>query len=936
VLFELLVEDLVVADVDLVEQHCPGLKEVCTPLDVAYATGVLAGADPEALNSLSGELLDWLSRNLASITDRSTIDQVAALPIFPTASGSAPLTELSLPNNFRDPIGVATLVDESAALDYHKLLVALGAKPLNVVEYVSRHVLPAADDGRITSDQAGELLKVIAIHQEQLGDLREQLAMSPLVPCQDGTLFAAADVHMPSAEIALLAPNLPIAATGVASTILDWLGVQQAPNDEALSTAVERIANADAVAEAGVAEAVLLTLQARAAQPEVPPRFLTDHRWLPLRGGGRARPDEVLPTNQRQLYGTQGNELGLRPDLQARCFAQLTWLGMPASPPVATVVAHVKHCAANGVELNSDVYRVLSNNSDQRDVKQLHATACIHVGQGRFVLPATAFWQQSPFGRWGTTLPEVWRPFKPFFDAVGVQDQPGPSEIAAVLRAILTEYGHDPVDSDGVDAVYGCWSRLSLLLEHPESSDVLVTLGRAHSALDPRGLLERPDELYFEDSRALHKRFPQLVNNVIPRVQGTWPALTSAGVRRVEELIKARVDDFEAAVDSELPKTIAERLSALRRVFDDSQLLDDLLELAILRAPEVRVSYRAELHGQPFEIGPESTDAVYLPDHHQLLYAEGASDRALARELARAMAPDDDPGPLAMQLEPILSAPSAAGAHSALDDFGIAQLDSTEHEAAWSPTAEVDDDDGQSDDSATDSPVESGEDDGTGDRGGPEGTTSAEPTDGDPTGGGGGSGGGTTGGAGGRKGSGSTTRTGRQTRLRSYVVDTDGDEGDRGTVGDEAPDLSPIDVAGVGRVLAYERSCGREPQGMAHNNAGFDVESYDKNQELVRRIEIKSTGRQWSIAGVMMSRRQHQQAVEDGELFWLYIVENALDDSYKIYRIHDPARRVDYFGFDDGWKTVSEPDVDRDDLGTPTAPSTRALLGGSPGQAQND
>ena len=133
--------------------------------------------------------------------------------------------------------------------------------------------------------------------------------------------------------------------------------------------------------------------------------------------------------------------------------------------------------------------------------------------------------------------------------------------------------------------------------------------------------------------------------------------------------------------------------------------------------------------------------------------------------------------------------------------------------------------------------------------------------------------------------------------------------------------------------MKYERTCGRDPREMAHSNAGFDVESYDKRGELARRIEIKSTGSQWSIAGVMLSRRQHQQAVEDGDLFWLYVVENAQDDDFKIYRIQNPASRIDYFGFDDGWKDVAEPDVERDESGTPTARSTRGLLGQSPGHA---
>ncbi|MGI5223762.1 DUF3883 domain-containing protein [Actinoallomurus sp. CA-142502] len=944
-LFEVLDDDLLIADVETIETHCPGLREACSLLDIASAARILLEVGTEALGVLADDLLEWLNRNMAGITDATTCRKIAELPIFPTASGFEPLTKLSLPNDFRDPIGVASLVAEAAALDYHKLLSTLGARPLNIVDYIRVHALPAAESRRISISQATELLKLIAVHQEELSGLRESLASVALVPCTDERLHPAPEVHLPSREISTLAPQLPVAlSVGVAPAVLDWLGVRRAPSDHALAVAAESLAIADEDPDASVVEAVLRTLQARADLPKSPPEFLTAQRWLPLKRGGRAKPSEVLPTNARQLYGMQGNEFGLAPDLQNRYFAQLTWLGMPPAPPVATVVAHLKHCATIGSEMHPDVYRVLSNNADQQAVKQLRGTPCVHVGRGRFVIPATAFWQQSPFGRWATTLPEEWLPYKPFFDVVGVKQEPGPTEIAAVLRSILAEYGTDWVDQDGAEAIHGCWSRLSELLEHPEASSVLPALGRIRSTLDPRRLLERPDGLFFEDSRALHKRFPQLAHNVIPRVHGTWPALTEAGVRRVEELIKAKLVDVDPQVDTKLPSRIAGRLSALRRVFDDEQVLDELQELTILRATRLQVSYRAELFGHPYEIGPEGADAIYLPDEDHLVYADGASDRALAREIARAIAPDDDPGPLAMRLEPILSATSPDEAHRALDDFGIAKLDTTEHEASWSPAADVGDE-ATAAEHLDDTPADSNDEGnvvGSSDGEAMEPGREEAPDDGgesrrraETVGGGlgAGVGDGKRQGARMRNGGGSDVRTGRQTRLRSYVVETDEDEGDRGAVGDEAPDLSPIDMAGVARVLEYERKCGREPREMAHSNAGFDVASYDKRGELARRIEIKSTGGQWSTAGVMLSRRQHQQAVEDGDLFWLYVVENAQDDDFKIYRVQNPASRIDYFGFDGGWKDVAEPDVERDESGTPTAPSTRRLLGQSPGHS---
>ena len=149
-------------------------------------------------------------------------------------------------------------------------------------------------------------------------------------------------------------------------------------------------------------------------------------------------------------------------------------------------------------------------------------------------------------------------------------------------------------------------------------------------------MLTRPDRLFFEDSRALHKRFPQLAHNVIPRVHGTWPALTEAGVQRVEKLIKAKMVNVETHVDSELSRRIADRMSALRRVLDDDGVLEELQRLDIQRAPALNVVYRAELFGYPYEIGPESVDAIYLPEEHELAYGEGAlTERSRANSLVR-------------------------------------------------------------------------------------------------------------------------------------------------------------------------------------------------------------------------------------------------------------------------------------------------------------
>ncbi len=181
----------------------------------------------------------------------------------------------------------------------------------------------------------------------------------------------------------------------------------------------------------------------------------------------------------------------------------------------------------------------------------------------------------------------------------------------------------------------------------------------------------------------------------------------------------------------------------------------------------------------------------------------------------------------------------------------------------------------------------------------------------------------------------SRRESGAATRMRSYVLF--GDDGSaHGTTGDESPDALDIDRAGVARVLAYERAHGREPEEQDHTNPGFDVLSHGKDGELVRRIEIKSIRSEWTIRGVMLSARQFREAKDHGEQFWLYIVENAEDDDlHRIHRIQDPANRIDFFGFDNGWQAMREPDIDLEAQGVPAVRSTRGLLGLSPGGGQS-
>lgn len=141
-------------------------------------------------------------------------------------------------------------------------------------------------------------------------------------------------------------------------------------------------------------------------------------------------------------------------------------------------------------------------------------------------------------------------------------------------------------------------------------------------------------------------------------------------------------------------------------------------------------------------------------------------------------------------------------------------------------------------------------------------------------------------------------------RLRTYVMPArDGVSGD----GAEAVQRkSEIDRAGISRVIEYERRSGRYPREMTHDNPGYDIESCDIAGNVLRYIEVKSVADVWNSQGVGLSATQFYEGHLYKERYWLYVVERAASPDARIYRIQDPARRVDQFLYDDGWRDLAE------------------------------
>jgi hypothetical protein len=117
---------------------------------------------------------------------------------------------------------------------------------------------------------------------------------------------------------------------------------------------------------------------------------------------------------------------------------------------------------------------------------------------------------------------------------------------------------------------------------------------------------------------------------------------------------------------------------------------------------------------------------------------------------------------------------------------------------------------------------------------------------------------------------------------------------------------SLVDRAGVGRVLKYETASGRVAREMPHENPGYDIESRDLEGKVARYIEVKSFSGEWRSSFAVLSQTQFEKARDLGVQFWLYVVERAEEESFRIHRIQNPAMRANHFMFDDGWNALAE------------------------------
>jgi hypothetical protein len=928
----------------------------------AQAIGVLQKLGPAGLGvAVQGglvtipALLSWFVDHRTAILESANLrPALAALSIYPSAGGFQPLTSLSLPGHFTDPLQLAALLDVTILPKHHDFLRELGIQELSFPVYVAQHLIPALQSPELPDQKRRDAVLLLASRRSEISEdqeIRQQLASLSLVECSDRSFHDASAVYFPSQVVSevlggtALQAALPAGHETVFTELFRWLGVAEHPRFADIEAHVKRLVSTPPnPASLASVRTVFAHLAARLHGDEatVALNNLKTLVWLPARQQPTRwfKPPELFAVFQDYLFESQASFLDIDRATQSNGSKLLTYLGIKSAPSATQVVAHLLHCAGNSAPVNQEIYRFLNENHQDATVAQLCYKRCLLLPDGTYASPASVFWSEHPFGRFRMQLGGDLRRYNDLFQRLGIRETPTHEDAFNVLGEISAAFGsvNKPLDDAAHAVVMACWRMLETALE----TSALTTAGLAERLAETKcvpnaaRLLVLPTWMFFEDRAGLASKFEGfLTPNVIPRPLGASKAMAATGVRTLVSAVEIELLECQHPTESLLvTDRVRERRLQLARVLEAQSSggnhearLAEMDRMRFESAELLQIRYKLSAFDRTLTSRPENCPALFQAQS-QLLIFVSCKDRPpwapIARELALALYPDEEPGRIAPGLKDVLAADTVADAMDILDQLGFAIWEATAA-APTSDSATVTALGGETTTTGTTQPGGGGQ---APDGGSIPSTSTAAPTlpqtlpappqapPGTPPPGVGGfpdGGGGPATGGGTKTPCEATSTRGqrppRRGRLRTYVIkDPTPSDGPPDTKGHQ--ERSAVGAAGIAKVVEFERALGCDPKVMPHHNPGYDIESRDPaSGTILRYIEVKSLSGLWGQDGVGLTTTEFLKAQEMGDLFWLYVVEHAQQPDGRIHCIQNPAGKVDQYFYDDGWQQAKVEDT---------------------------
>ncbi len=891
------------------------LANLCPEFAVEDAVQALEEADPATIQQLWRDgrfslpkLIQWFESRRGQIVDGEDLRRrLATLPIYPGADHLHPLSSLDLPGTFEDPLGLATLVDVAAIGGRKEFLRDLRATELNFGTYVLKHLSLALDTETLNPAIRRDAVGLLADHFGELMDddkVRQTLSSVRFVNCTDGKYRRARDCYFASDIISAVLGDganvalLPEQRGASVRQLLGWIGVVSVPRLSDIIETICRISEAPCSASAvSRMQRIFAHLVERFEDLKgaVELEILRDLEWLPARGDTSQwhQPGSLYAPYQSYLFDSQAEVLNVPPSTNRDL---LDFLQVNTNPTPSLVVRHLLHCAERGVPVNREVYRFLNDNVSDSSIERLRSTQCLLLGDA-YRSPKQCFWGSHPFGQYRWRLDGHIRDQSSLLTKIGVTDSPDHEDALDVLKEISAEFGeaNRPLDDKAYAVVMSCWRMLERAL-----NDDVIDNGKLHEELrqtkcipNEDRVLYLPTRLFFENRVGLAAKFEMyLTSNVIPRRLETGRAFLAAGVQQLGSTVTTELlgtDNPDA--DQDTMEQLRQRCGEIARVLSGQMASDQvqdalgrLSRLHCMTATSLEIQYCLETFGRVLRSQPELASAAYHSTEHSLwsTHSNGHVSLApLARELAIALCPEEDPGIFAAGLKEVLAASTTAEAATVLDELGFPQLDAkvveppSVSEAAHQLGIEVPI-------PHLESPPHEVRDESQSD------TTSRRETE--------------TSSVSNSRGTEAASRPrGREFVTYIAVSPADGDE-------PELDGLTHLERMNL-EDKAIELIIGQEPElkRTPKNNPGFDLTELGSDGEPVKWVEVKAMKGTLRDRPVGLTRTQFEWAQDHGWSYWLYVVERAGDPEHaQVLRIQDPAGKARTFTFDHGWVAVAE------------------------------
>jgi len=911
-------------------------NQLCCCFDVNAAIRHLKSLGPDEIEArwISGRFsikrfYNWLENHRDEIQKSPTlITELNNLPIWPAAGKLHTTSKLYLPGGFEDQLGLASIIDIAALGGRSEFLRdILRVKPLDFLTYIREQIGLAFRTEDLANELRYKIVQQLALRLGEFrdySDIRYILQKLPLVKSQDGDFHEATLVYFDNNDTRILGDDLNLAvmpAENASSVeqLYEWLGVARQPRNEEVLKRIKNLVSSPPTPSSRQAIEALFAYLVKCYKAFLTndgsgkSRFEQDFetlkklQWLP---GSRNleewfSPDVLFASYSKYLFESQGNFLEFPLPLQREANDFLDFLLIKKSPFAIHIVNHILYCSENQIAVNWEVYIVLNRQDDNKEketIRKLEGEACILVSEDpvEYVRPNQVFWNEHPFGKYRYQLGLKLRSCEGLFRLLGVREQPEIDDFIQVLLDISEKVGNNQLSEETLSVVMTCWRKLSDALSsdliEPEKLKILCN---KKVIPDPRCMLTLPAHLFFEDRAGLASRFSALLkNNVIQRTEGCWLAMEAVGVQLLSRTMQVDlVKEVESEPDSIILNRIRERGLLIQRIIDAEQTVGGelanykkLLNLDYQRARELEIVFSIRVFNRHHSTDPEFAIALLKDDIFYAVWDGGEPPwAAICRELALALKPSGEIGSLAMGIKEVLSGTTYQAISDYLDEIGYPPLQSDEQTTVSA---------GQIIEGPSTEDIEVSED-GDGKK-----TPSVTPSTDNAK----------TGGTGRGSSSHSSNIRRRKSRLISYVYPDDEllPQDTDATAGEKHHKRTVTEQAGVKRVIEdenlYHRDAIDKNQSVT-NHPGYDLESTDRFTGITRYIEVKALYGVWDASSpIMMTPTEFAMAKSKGSEYWLYIVERATGDDFKIYRIQNPANRVNYFVYDHGWLGLSNID----------------------------